>query len=663
MGPYAAGTLTPMQATEHCLRVACASQSVFTRITADRALEEARQSTERWRAGRPLGPLDGIPISWKDLFDVRGTPTTAASALLQSAAPARADAAVVALAAAAGMVCLGKTNLSEFAYSGLGLNPCFGTPVFAHEGGHDRAPGARPAALRWPWPWVRAAGHGHGHGGVRAHSRRLQRAGGLSRQQGALLPAGRVCAGAVPGHPGAAGPERGRLHGAGPRAARADRRRPCQRIPAADLRNQVFCTDLSLLDDDRVQAPVRNNLLSSLALLETRGARVERRTLRSLRAVRTLTRRHGWLGAHEAFATHRARLDDADQAARMDPRVRQRLGAARHLSPDSYRTLIAQRAPLMALFAQELGDATLVLPTTGHTAPAAAAAGRRQAVCRNQPRHAAADHARQLPGHAGRGPAQRRAAHSRPGRQACVSPTGLQLMRSRGDDDRLLRIALSVEQVLSPPPFPLIGVHDMSKEIQITFGVDVDAVGGWLGSYGGEDSPDDISRGMFAGEVGSLRLLKLFHKYGLKTTWFIPGHSAETFPEQMKAVVDAGHEIGIHGYSHENPIAMTPEQEEAVLDRSIEVITRLAGRAPTGYVAPWWEFSPVTNELLLKKGIKYDHSLMHNDFHPYYVRVGDQWTRIDYSKHPDTWMKPLCAARRHGWSRSPPTGMSTTCRR
>ena len=70
---YAAGTLTPMQATEHCLRVACASQSVFTRITADRALEEARQSTERWHAGRPLGPLDGIPISWKDLFDVRGT--------------------------------------------------------------------------------------------------------------------------------------------------------------------------------------------------------------------------------------------------------------------------------------------------------------------------------------------------------------------------------------------------------------------------------------------------------------------------------------------------------------------------------------------------------------------------------------------------------------
>ena len=181
----------------------------------------------------------------------------------------------------------------------------------------------------------------------------------------------------------------------------------------------------------------------------------------------------------------------------------------------------------------------------------------------------------------------------------------------------------------------------MPKEILCAFGVDVDAVAGWLGSYGGEDSPDDISRGMFSGEVGSPRLLKLFKKYNLRTTWFIPGHSAETFPVQMKAVADAGHEIGVHGYTHENPIAMTREQEAAILDKCLDVLTRLSGKRPTGYVAPWWEFSPVTNELLLNRGIKYDHSLMHDDFHPYYVRVGDKWTKIDYSKHPDAWMQPL----------------------
>jgi len=144
----------------------------------------------------------------------------------------------------------------------------------------------------------------------------------------------------------------------------------------------------------------------------------------------------------------------------------------------------------------------------------------------------------------------------------------------------------------------------VTKKIFCGFGVDVDAVAGWLGSYAGEDSPDDISRGLFAGEIGAPRLLKLFDRLGIKTTWFIPGHSIETFPDQMKAVAAAGHEIGIHGYSHENPIAMTPAQEEAVLD-------------------------------------KYDHSLMHRDFEPYYVRVGDRWTKIDYAKQPAAWMQPL----------------------
>lgn len=186
----------------------------------------------------------------------------------------------------------------------------------------------------------------------------------------------------------------------------------------------------------------------------------------------------------------------------------------------------------------------------------------------------------------------------------------------------------------------------MAKDIKVAFGVHVDAVAGWIGSYGGEDSPTDISRGMFAGEVGVPRLLRLFEKYGIKTTWFTPGHSMETFPGQMKEVANAGHEIALHGYTHENPIAMTPEQEEAILDKCIELATNLSGRAPVGYIAPWWELSPATVDLLLKRGIKYDQSLMHHDFLPYYVRVGDSWTKIDYSKHPREWMKPLARGHR-----------------
>src|SRR6218665_3889755 len=101
----------------------------------------------------------------------------------------------------------------------------------------------------------------------------------------------------------------------------------------------------------------------------------------------------------------------------------------------------------------------------------------------------------------------------------------------------------------------------MAKEILCGFGVDVDAVAGWLGSYGGEASPDDISRGPFAREARAPRLLRLFERPGVRTNWFTPGNSIEPFPSQMRAVAEAGHEIGIHGYSHENPIAMTAVQE------------------------------------------------------------------------------------------------------
>jgi peptidoglycan/xylan/chitin deacetylase (PgdA/CDA1 family) len=188
-------------------------------------------------------------------------------------------------------------------------------------------------------------------------------------------------------------------------------------------------------------------------------------------------------------------------------------------------------------------------------------------------------------------------------------------------------------------------LREMAKDIQICLGVDVDAVAGWLGSYGGQDSPNDIQRGMFAGEVGAPRLLNLFGKYELRTSWFIPGHSIETFPAQMQAVADAGHEIGAHGYSHENPIAMTPQQEQDVLAKTIELIEKLSGRRPRGYVAPWWELSAQTPSLLLENGFSYDHSQNYNDFTPFYARVGDSWTNIDYSKTAQEWMKPLVRGR------------------
>ncbi|KAK0242788.1 hypothetical protein EDD85DRAFT_812623 [Armillaria nabsnona] len=182
----------------------------------------------------------------------------------------------------------------------------------------------------------------------------------------------------------------------------------------------------------------------------------------------------------------------------------------------------------------------------------------------------------------------------------------------------------------------------MVKRALCSFGVDVDAVSGWLGSYGGEDSPNDISRGIFAGEVGVPRLLKLFNKYGIKTTWFIPGHSLETFPKEMAAVRDAGHEIGLHGYSHENPSSMTVKQQKEVLDHTYKLLTDFCGKPPVGSVAPWWETSKDGVKLLLEKGIQYDHSSQAHDCLPFWTRDEDTWTSIKYSaESAHEWMKPL----------------------
>jgi aspartyl-tRNA(Asn)/glutamyl-tRNA(Gln) amidotransferase subunit A len=100
---------------------------IYVRLTPDRARAEAMAAHGRARAGLRRGPLDGVPVSWKDLFDSAGVATEAGSALLKGRVPAR-DAPVLATATRAGLVCLGKTHMSELAFSGLGLNPVTATP-------------------------------------------------------------------------------------------------------------------------------------------------------------------------------------------------------------------------------------------------------------------------------------------------------------------------------------------------------------------------------------------------------------------------------------------------------------------------------------------------------------------------------------------------------
>ena len=152
--------------------------------------------------------------------------------------------------------------------------------------------------------------------------------------------------------------------------------------------------------------------------------------------------------------------------------------------------------------------------------------------------------------------------------------------------------------------------------------------------------PCDISRGVFAAKRGVPRLLDLFSRYGIVTTWHITGHSMESFPRATEMIVKAGHEIGIHGYTHENPIAISRQQETDVLDRAIELAKSFTGKPPKAYATPWAEFSASTLDLLLSRGFSHDFSMMEEDCYPYYLRAGDRWTKIDYTKKAADWMKP-----------------------
>lgn len=124
------GQIGPVELTRAYLDAITAhphSHGIYARLTEARALAEAKAAEARARAGQRLSPLDGVPVSWKDLFDTAGTATEAGSLLLKGRTPDR-DADVLRNATAMGLVCLGKTHMTELAFSGLGLNPMTATP-------------------------------------------------------------------------------------------------------------------------------------------------------------------------------------------------------------------------------------------------------------------------------------------------------------------------------------------------------------------------------------------------------------------------------------------------------------------------------------------------------------------------------------------------------
>ena len=355
---YAQHRLSPLAFTEACLTAAENAPSVFISLTPARAREEAEASMQRWRQGQPLSPLDGIPVAWKDLFDLQGCQTTAGSATRQHVSPARQDAPVVARCAAAGMVTIGKTNLSEFAFSGLGLNPAFGTPVIRSSAGSLHAPG------------------GSSSGAGRAIAEGLACiAFGTDTGGSIRIPA------AFSGITGyRASRCRYAMDAVFPLARSLDTLGPlCRSVRDAIALDDILCgPDTTAFPEPRFrvddallmtcQPAVRDNGLRMLDRLDAAGFAIDRQPLTAFTQALDWIAEKGWPGGREAWLLHRLLLASPD-AERMDARVRERLLAASEQDPAVLDTFLTQRQQWQQALAAELAGAILITPTVAHTAP------------------------------------------------------------------------------------------------------------------------------------------------------------------------------------------------------------------------------------------------------------------------------------------------------
>ena len=432
---FACGRSDPVQVLEQVLLHASMAPSVFISLTAERALREAEAAAARWRAGQPLSVFDGVPLAWKDLFDVAGSITTAGAAYRRNAPTALLDAPSVGLLCRAGMVSVGKTNLSELAYSGLGLNPHFGTPYNPHSRDQARIPGGSssgsavavaanivPIAMGTDTAGsIRIPAALNGLVGYRSSSRRYSRDGvfPLARTLDSLGPLTHSVRDALAIDD--------LLHG------RAQTHR------ARSLKGQRFVLEHGVLAD--VEPAVRNNLLRAVEQLRAQGALIDERESPTFQATLELIKHQGWLGSFEAFALHEALLDSAD-AEQLDPRVRRRLEAARSLPASQLIALSDARLRLQQQLVDELDGAILITPTVAHVAPALAPL---QADDELFVKTNLATLRLTMPGSLLDMPGI-----SLPsGCDAQGLPTGMLLSAPSGEDARLLRAALSVETALT----------------------------------------------------------------------------------------------------------------------------------------------------------------------------------------------------------------------
>jgi peptidoglycan/xylan/chitin deacetylase (PgdA/CDA1 family) len=166
-----------------------------------------------------------------------------------------------------------------------------------------------------------------------------------------------------------------------------------------------------------------------------------------------------------------------------------------------------------------------------------------------------------------------------------------------------------------PPSAEVGSSADRKVAVSLTF--DFDAESAWLGSFK-VGTPSALSRGAYGANEGVPRILKLLAKYDLPATFFIPGDTADRHPAVTKTIVDAGHEIGHHGYLHEPPHLLDLAAEREMIERGLDALDRQTGTRPVGYRSPAWELSNNTFGLLEEYGFTYDASQLGAD-RPYWA--------------------------------------------
>jgi peptidoglycan/xylan/chitin deacetylase (PgdA/CDA1 family) len=179
-----------------------------------------------------------------------------------------------------------------------------------------------------------------------------------------------------------------------------------------------------------------------------------------------------------------------------------------------------------------------------------------------------------------------------------------------------------------------------NSTVCLTF--DFDAMSVWFGYE--HVTPAMLQRGEYGARVGVPRLLQMLERHDLPATFFVPGHTLESFPEPSQAILAAGHEVAHHSYAHVDPSGQPADEERADMERALAVLDRL-GVQPLGYRSPSADLSEATLALLEEHGFLYDSSLMADDYRPFRPRIGDRVSRdtpLQRGREAGLWEIPMC---------------------